>query len=864
MKFKNTKNKYIIFTICFGAIVIPYLYKITINKEATISCWDAVTQMYPVMMYISRVLKEFFTSLFSGQEFAFSMWEWTLGMGDDVFSALNWHGFGDPFFLLTALISEEWMPYFYSFLYYLRVFCGGLAFLAFVHEIDDKRSDFAYVIGTLVYCFTGFTLVSNMHSIFTHAMVYIPLMLLGAERAMKGKRKGLLSISVLCFALSGFFFLYIGSIALGIYVLYRLIEKRVYWKESLRIIGILIAEYLIGLGISFAVFLPAVLGFLASDRTGVVQGIRLVMPLQDIFRLFGNIFFPQYNNEQVLSVSVIGIISIVCVCFSRKTYMRKINISVLLLLCMMPVISCIMSGFGKVYDRWELVVNMYFAYLTVEVWDEYIDLKSWQKAVITVLYLIMGLIGAKLDILENQQYRITILSYGIILFGILIILPISKKINKRMIGQVLFFLIVIMTIGRGWRTVARSREIFYVQERNVVAELIEDDTEDFYRIDNERTFGEPRTGMNVSFLLQYPGISEYVSIENYNYIMAFPKWNTGNKNHNNGGLDQRAVLETLSAVKYYLGYSDCEEIVPYGFEKVKESEDGIWSLYKNQYTVPIAYTYDTVFDEKQYAEMNGLQKQQVMLQSAAIEGYKGNIPKVNNIESDIHQLNYSIKGFQNGGTIENGVLHAEAGAKLELDVELKAGCENYLFFDDVNDDAVVVEVEEGYIKYKEQTPYLAVNLGSVPNDMYKKVTVTFSKESNFTMDKMQLLYYGFEDYEKYTDALKRDTKGNVIVDTNRIVCNIELDTDKILCVATPYSTGWSAAVDGEKTHVYKMNDMFMGIEVPAGNHYVEFNYITPGIKVGLGISIGTLIVVIILNICKWRVMRRKEVEEYKV
>ena len=171
--------------------------------------WDAVTQMYPVMLYVSRAVRGFFAHL------VIPLFELKLGMGDDLITALNWHGFGEPFYLLTALVPEAYLPFFYTFLFYLRVYLGGITFLWFVREHDRAHSTAAYVIGTFVYIFSGFTMQANIHIIFVHAMVYTPLLLLGGERILKKKRQGILAAGTFLFALSGFYYLYIGSIALG-------------------------------------------------------------------------------------------------------------------------------------------------------------------------------------------------------------------------------------------------------------------------------------------------------------------------------------------------------------------------------------------------------------------------------------------------------------------------------------------------------------------------------------------------------------------------------------------------------------------------------------------------------------------------
>lgn len=363
-------NKYIMFSICYWAFIIPLLYRIISGDHIAIGTSDAIAQIYPIMLYIRRLLGSFVDSVASGNWFVFPMVEYTLGMGEDAIAALNYYGYGDPFNILTLLVSEENLPYLYSVLLYFKVYLGGVAFIAFANELDNNKGMFAYVIGALVYSFTGFTLQSNMFLMFAHAMIYAPMIMLGAERSMKGKRKGVLCAFICLFALSGFYFLYIGSISLAVYVIYRSVRRKDNIKKFILNIGKLILEYILGLGLAAVIFVPAVVGFFLSSRTSVVGKLPLIMPLEEIIIQFENIFMPQYDNAQALAVCTIGVISIICVFLAKSKTREKINITVLLLMTVIPWIDCMMSGFGVCYDRWELIVEFYIAYLTFEIWDE--------------------------------------------------------------------------------------------------------------------------------------------------------------------------------------------------------------------------------------------------------------------------------------------------------------------------------------------------------------------------------------------------------------------------------------------------------------------------------------------------------------
>lgn len=84
--------------------------------------------------------------------------------------------------------------------------------------------------------------------------------------------------------------------------------------------------------------------------------------------------------------------------------------------------------------------------------------------------------------------------------------------------------------------------------------------------------------------------------------------------------------------------------------------------------------------------------------------------------------------------------------------------------------------------------------------------------------------------------------------------------DMMLCVSVPYSDGWSAYVDGEKVPIYRVNDLFIGLETSQGMHNIELKYVTPGLKLGIGVSILSILVIILLMI-KYRISTSKSIQK---
>lgn len=834
-------NKYIVYTVCFWAFVGPLIFYISSLGLFAAGASDAISQHYPSMVHVRRIWMDFFTALLNGETPVFPMFDFRIGMGDDTITTLHYYGLSDPFYSLTLFVTEDMLPYFYTFLFYLRIYFGGLAFIGFVSELDCAGTASAYVMGALVYCFTGFTVQGNIHVIFVHAMIYIPLMLAGAERSIHGKKRGVLCIAVFLFALSGFYFLYVGSVSLAVYVIYRFVREKKAFLMAVSGVCRLAAEYLFGLGLAAVIFVPAVVGFLSSGRAVMKTDYPLVQPWHFVRQMICNMFLPSYENiGQELAVCTIGMIVLICVFLSGKRKQEKINLVVMFLMTVIPFFSCLMSGFGECYARWELVIDLYIAFLVFSFWDELMDMTNIQKMGVAFVYVILVVFGKKNDILAQERYGKTILCYGMILFAVFILLPLLEKGFNKRTGKWALFVVAYVTVCINWRAASRDNEIADAEHRKVVAELT-GEQETFYRIDNERGYMEPRLGMNVSMLQGYCGTMSYLSIINDYFINAFEDWDISAADFNVWGLDQRTILETMCAVKYFVAQSDHSSTVPYGFDFIKSTEDGEWSLYENRYCLPVAYTYDQICNIEEYQAMTGVEKQQVMLQAAALDTLGGvfDIEQMQ-LKKEIHKSEYSISGLQ-GAVLEDGTIKAEAGSTITLSAVIYPNCEYYLYYTGERLCSGEIQLEDGTTKYWQSVSPQTVNIGTAKECSKARIKMSFTRAMEIDMDELGIVYQDFSDYVGYIQKLKEDTDGKFQVQANKITGTLELDKDKILCFAVPYAPGWHASLDGEEVETYVVNDMFIGVAVPKGVHEVSLDYITPGSRAGVVISLGALL-----------------------
>ena len=102
-------------------------------------------------------------------------------------------------------------------------------------------------------------------------------------------------------------------------------------------------------------------------------------------------------------------------------------------------------------------------------------------------------------------------------------------------------------------------------------------------------------------------------------------------------------------------------------------------------------------------------------------------------------------------------------------------------------------------------------------------------------------------YTEKIEKLRENKLENIEFGTNSVMGEITVDDARILCLATPYSKGWEARIDGNETEVFCLNGRYLGITIPEGSHVVQFHYKTPYAREGLELSLfGCAVFAVIL------------------
>lgn len=521
---------------------------------------DALGQYYPAFLYIGQYWREFLSNLLAGQ-FALPRFDLSIGMGEDVIGALNYYGFGDPINVLALFATKANGPLVYTISYFLRLWLGGLAFLYYCRKMELRYAP--SVLGAMIYVASGWAIAGGLRYVaWGSALIYTPLMMAGAEEIIRKTRRYLLFVVSIVFgALCGFYFLYMSSLALGVYCLIR-VGYAYGYKEGRggRIIAQLLGYYVAAIVIVSPVFYPAVKAFFHSERTidlhAVLTTWYLYKPSLQRIRDFFMLSIKPDDFNYMLGVLVVEYL-VIGWYFLRSRQRRRRQMATALIfslaVVMLPMSDWLFNGFAEANLRWVYILHMMLAVFFVAALSE------------------EGLFGA---VGSKNAAIIQILIWG---------LAIGNMIYN---GCGVYY-----EPGANWiaEFVTDEEAAGYLDTPTHYAGLDDADTDELYRISND-TFsdinGRPE---NLAIINDYYGLTFWFSIINYNTQMYINASDNSALEHRSFGFNQSVYTEALAGCKYYISAGLLEDSV---YELDHAFEDGAgktWYLYRNPYYAGMAY-----------------------------------------------------------------------------------------------------------------------------------------------------------------------------------------------------------------------------------------------------------------------------------
>lgn len=872
------------FSMAFFATYLQFF----INGKALIWSWDGVVQHYPNIVYFREWFADAISAVLTGQEIP--LWDLSIGLGQDFSNSIAFR----PLSFLALLFPQNQLELFFWVRHALSLFLGVLAFSALIKTLTGRYT-IAGIIGSLCFVYCGISMAYlTRHAIFAELLFYLPLFLLGIERFLKiGAPCLLVVVTALCGA-SYFYNLFTVCITGFIYAIIRL---RSYYSggDSLLKFGLksfmrCLGWMLLGMGIASFSLLPNVFLALSSGRSGAMAS-DLLYSLKYYYRLLlspiSSEQFGTYGYIGVPSVALIAVLALFAVRNRREIGQLRAALIVILATQCLPFFAKLMNGFAGMTNRYSLVLGLVAGVsvavvLPILVSESHTENNVKLSVLVTLILLYVAFIEmARIFSNDGRFARVGCL---VICAALLFVFTNTKH---SLLG-LLVLVISIFEIG------IQAYCFFSPSCGGIVTEYIDAgtaaDTVDISAAKVLRqaeyedasvtrceviTDSEAKTrDSNYGLRSQINGISTYFSYAP-NSVVEGSRVLGNSQTHAAFRIfdfDQRSVLNAISAVKYSAVEEGASLKQAYG-SVLTDYRNGV-SIYRNNNALPLMYSYSGAVDPQDFAVLDEHEKEWAMLQGA-IWDEEVTSESVQPTFSQIEIINYDDlkekiaqenRSGNNSITLTKEGVKVSAPCEITFEVAIPQGCELYTIFDQMEfvptggSTTATVYVEsdgasdrltllgEGN-QYASSARNILANVGY--SDVNRSsISIRFTTSGVYQFSDFVIAYQPMAEFDEYISNINRATK--IQVDGNAVSGEIESNGDEYVCLAIPYSEGWTATVDGQEVEIHRVNEMYMGVEVGPGNHVIKFKYHTVLLTEGAVVSTASVLLAMGAAVCKSR------------
>lgn len=842
---------------------------------------DGLSQHFSALAYYGEALREFFRNLLAGHP-KLVMWDMSLGYGADILSTLNYYAIGDPLNLLYGFVSPKNTETMYDFMILLRMYLAGITFIMYARKM--KKRSYGTVIGALVYVFSGFCFRLGLrHPFFINPMIYFPLLCLGIEKIYQRERPYVFIFAVCVSAMSNYYFLYMLTIFAVIYAwirFYKYTEENKIKNFFLTILKFGM-YYTLGIAMAAVILLPSVIGFLGNGRYGKgVDWKSLIVYPGKYYLLFIENFIGYGNMGSNTNAGYLPIVGIVVLftLFSQRMKHKKYRAAFIasIIALILPIFGYAFNGFSYANNRWAFALSFIVALLTAEMYPRLFVMSKRQQIgigagiiIYTVFCIIVNASGE--EILKNKGIMAACGLIAVFYILLLIFQRLGYDTQKRIV-RVSMAILLLISVGVHGYYRFDPKEYAYTQEFMDQGQAYRTLKEDNIRMLSKandpsvyRVHAEGYRYKNYGLINHLNTISGYYSITAKCVTDTIKGYDTLGMQYADKykGVDQRLGLLSLAGVKYITVAHNSQVAkdvssmgdVPYGVEKLRKK--GNITLYKNKYALPFAYAYDSYMTEQQYEQLNGIGKEQAMLAQIILNQH----PADKEIQ---HNEQRNGPDIQTISLPETRISSPKGKKYADITVPVEKDKETYLYFKNLvyhgkknGDDKFILTGRKGTkgILVTQNDVQQKIHIQSTFNPYYfgrKDYIVKINHQTSKAKEKVRLNFlspgeYEFDDISLITvpkkDVLarlkerKENSMKQIQYEGNHFRGVYHAKKDQILCVTIPYSKGWKATVNGNRTKIYKANGMFMGIIMKKGTQSVKLDYETPGLKIGAWISL---------------------------
>ncbi|WP_416828551.1 YfhO family protein [Ectobacillus polymachus] len=883
------KNKYVLYG---SAFLLPFaiygilfmLLGIAPFGPKSILVTDMHTQYVQFYTYLYDVMR-------NGKSIFYS---WEAGMGLNFFGVFAYY-LASPFSLLILLFDRSHIPEALLLITLLKVGLAGVTMAYFLSKVTKYR-DLPIIFFSTFYALMSFVTVYSFCVMWLDGIYLLPLILLGVENLVQKNKFLLLTCSLALMFISNFYIAYMVGVFTFLYFVARfaIVHDIRNVKFGLKKLGIFMLITALAVGISAIVTLPTYLDLKSNfaERAALPWTMEFNFDLLTVYgRFFSGVIDTTVNGLPNLYCGVLTILLVPLFFITKKiTRKEKIvyGILVLILLISMeiPLLNIAWHGFEPPTNfpyRYSFLFSfllIYMAFRVYLIFDKEL-LPVLRKVVIFNIFMILFISKVAHYYMPSNKILINV---GLILAYTLLLYWKAIRADKKTI--VSYLLVAVVSLDVGFSTLYSiklmgleygyiPRDTYAVVHPNYAEtfdSIAKKDT-GFYRVETTE-----ESTWNDAMRFDYKGITHFNSVANGHLNLYMQDLGYGFLDalilQNGKGI---VTTDSLFGVKYMVSDIPLDK---YGFEQINQVGNN--RVYENKNALPLGYMmngtkFDTVGKDKLKIQKvdynNAFESQNQLIGPLDVTGTENYFKPLSPLKEEYINLDVlpasSTKTVAANGTTSTNTTTASAAtntdtmlpkdtkqlylakqqqykpASIKYEYDVKGQQQLYMQLRTDPTDFTKIYVNGKSLGEKfTQYPQYYWNNGVLDLGLFKdeKVEVEIQVDRS-AIDVNQNLVYGLDvnSFQNRIDQLKSQSLQVTSYDSRSVAGTINVKQPGTMFLSIPYDKGWSVMVDGQKTKPLKLNDAFLGVNLPQGQHNIQLKYTSPGFTVGAIISLFSVI-----------------------
>ncbi len=827
--------------------------------------------------------EELRSRILNGQSLLYS---WEGGLGKEFVTQMAYYT-ASPISFLILLFPQKLLPEALAFFILIKT-CFSASFFSYYLKEHFKKNDLSILIFGLLYAFTAFMTGYYWNVMWLDSVALFPIVALGVERLIHENKHILYYVAITLTMIVNFYMAVLVCVFTAAYFIVVLFANYE-WKRNksvmiARMVKFAIVSIIAALTAMFILAPVAIaLGQTATSDTKFPK----FEIYQNIYQLITNHFIGARpvvlaRNEDLPNVysGVITMMLIPLYFFNTKINKREkwlmsaLLIFMLLCACIKPLDFLIhgMHFPSNLPHRYTFIYSFIMLYIA---YKGLLNIKSckfefvvyagiFYTIVILVTEFVMVPAISDIDrVLSNSDIIINIVA----MIGYSYFIYAYSKAKPEMIGGILGVIFVcvfaecMFSSEQGLdRTTDREAYVKYIDGADEAVDYMNDkENGNFYRTEFRRF-----TSINDAALYHYRGFSQFSSLAPggiSDFIGNLGIAATGNSYRY---YDPTPLVDAMFDIKYVMNKDGEINKERYVFE---QQFNNVW-VYRNDRVLPLGFIVNSDIKNWQTEDSQPFEVQNNFIkQGAGINKDMFTPIKADSVEKTFMNVTEQID--------DNSFKYELTDpANLSLEPTVKAT------FTSDKDQYVYVYVDAGNakrVKYQTNTANedrelsagkSLFDIGYVSAGETINVEFALTNKGEFEKTyrktgtvKIYAASYNDSVFQEAYDKLNQNTYNITKFEDIHIEGTVNSPTDGVIFTSIPYVDGWKVNVDGKAVDKVSIgNNGVIGVDVPAGEHTVVFQFKSKGLIPSLVISLVGLILAVLYTLVDNKVKKKKELK----